>query len=56
MDVCIEGMSVAESVLGNGINLTPRPNTIFSVGLRTYVDRLKISVLVILLYFRAKAS
>jgi hypothetical protein len=30
----MESIRVDGSVLGSGINLTPRPKTIFSVGLR----------------------
>lgn len=43
------------SVLGSGMNLTPSPKTIFSVELRMWEDRLKISVLVTLAYFLANA-
>lgn len=47
---------VLGEVLGSGRYFVPRPSTIFSIGVRTYDERLYISVLVISLYLSVKAA
>ena len=56
MECVIGGMRVVGVVRGSGKYFVPSPNTIFSVGLRLYSDRLKISMLVIFSYFLAKSA